>query len=76
MDFLGGGGREQPLRQGFFTGADSCGRDELEERPAPEEIQVGGVRVIRLEEPFPCFTRARPSPLESREPLAVVLDGP
>ncbi len=61
-------------RQCLFTGAESRGRDELEEGTASEEIQVGGVWVVGQEKALAGFAAAGPSSFQARDALPVVLD--
>ena len=51
---------QQPPRQGFFPRSDAGGRQQLEQRPAAEEVEVRSVRMIRDQKPLARLARARP----------------
>ena len=67
---------QQPRREHLLAGAGPRGAQELEQRALAEEVQVAGVRVIRIEEPQPGDARARPAAVQPGQPLAVELHGP
>ena len=62
---LGGVGRRgQPPGERFFTGPRASERQQLEERPAAEEIQVVRIHVVIVTKPIAGLTRAYPPVFE------------
>ena len=70
------GGRRQPRRERFFAGARACDREQLEQRPAAEQVEVIGVQVVGVHEAVTRLARPRPPILDARSPALVEVNRP
>ena len=75
-DFLGRRRGEQPARQGFLAGARAGGTQKLEQRTGSEEVEVGGVGVLFVEETGARPAAALPGAVEPGQAVAVVCRRP
>ncbi len=64
----------QPFREPLFAGTGAGNRHELEHRPGPEEIEVGGVGVLVVAEAIAGLAAVRPCISDSAEAPFVELD--
>src|SRR5947208_875745 len=72
--FLYGGGGLQPRREQGFSPSRARGRQKLEERTSPENVQICGIRMMRIGETFPRFAAALPSVFQPRDASLVKLN--
>ena len=68
--------REQPSRECLFPRANAGRRQQLEERAAPEQIEVGRIGVIGNEEPLARFAGPGPRVGHTRDALLVEFGRP
>ena len=73
--FFGAGRRTQPVGQGLFAGFGAGGVDQLEQRAAPEQVEVACVE-MRTEEAGAVRSGAGPRAVEPRQPALVVATRP
>ena len=64
--------REQPLRQCFLTHASARRRQQFEQTAPAEQIEVGGINMVRIVEALSGLSRARPLVSHPGQSLAIV----
>ncbi len=67
---------EQPVRQDRLAAGRPRRAEAFEQRPGPEQVEVGGVRVVLVEEPRPGRTPPSPASFDARDPFFVESGAP
>ena len=70
-DLIEGRRREQPLRQCFFTHASARRRQQFEQTAPAEQVEVGGIDMVRIVETLSGLSRARPLVSHPGQSLAI-----
>ena len=70
-DLIEGRRREQPLRQCFLTHSSARRRQQFEQTAPAEQVEVGGIDMVRIVETLSGLSRARPLVSHPGQSLAI-----
>src|SRR5579863_7198078 len=73
-DLVNRRGREQPFCECVFSHARARGREKLEQAALAEQIEVGGIHVMRVIEAFASFSEGFPAIFDAGESVLVKSD--
>lgn len=69
-------GGKQPFRKSVLSHAGAGGRQKLKQAAVAEQVEIGGVYVVRIVEALAGFSRVGPTVFDAGQPFFIKLRGP